>query len=150
MIRYSFSKVMAMLEEDKHLAFTRQGEDNHRHLTMDSDGLYLSDDRGGRIEFKIDNRMLKSNWYAADKGSAMSFLDVMTIINNGDAEPKPTVRVDISINGKSAVIESNLNNILYNLYDKYTYEEIAAIMLSEKWYLVNKLFKRRIGGNHNG
>lgn len=68
MIRYSFSEVMAELENDNHLAFTLYGEMEYRHLTLDSGGLYLSNDTGDRKEFKVDSSTLETVWFSPDKG----------------------------------------------------------------------------------
>lgn len=77
-------------------------------------------------------------------------MELMRKIDNNEAETTPTVRVEITTGGKSVVLEKNLNNVLINLSERYSDLEIANIMLSDKWYLVNKLLKRKIGGSHNG
>lgn len=48
MTRYSFSEVVAELENDNHLAFTLYG------------GLYLSNDTGDRKEFKVGSSTLET------------------------------------------------------------------------------------------
>ena len=133
MIMYSFSEMMAILEDDKHLAFTMYGESDYRHLLMDFGGTYLTNDCGDRIDFKMDSRMLKTSWFSTDKGKAMTFMELMEAIDSGNTETKPTVRVDITAPGKSAVLEMSLTAVMSRLYRNYTDEEIARIMLRDKW-----------------